>query len=200
MNSCGWLLLSIAENCILKKKEKSMSIKFNQRNLKIAIAASILVGSAGLTVPAYAVTSNLNVTANIDMNCTVSTTAVAFGAYKPTTDHASTDLTANGAIKTTCTVGSTGKVIIGQGQHFGATGDDAVSRRMATSDDSNFIIYDVFSDSDRLNSWSHVENSGIAYAATGSEETMVVYGKIPSGQTSAAQGSYADVLLVTVNF
>jgi spore coat protein U-like protein len=71
---------------------------------------------------------------------------------------------------------------------------------MALSDDSSFLAYDVFSDSDRSASWTNEEASGVAYTASGSAQTMPVYGKIAAGQTGATQGSYADVLVVTVNY
>jgi spore coat protein U-like protein len=188
---------------LLKKKEKIMKMNFKQKNIKLAIAAGLLVGSAGFTAPVYASTdtSNMNVTANIDMNCTITTADIAFGEYKPTTDHASAALTANGSVSTTCTVGSTGKIIIGQGEHPGSGSSDASPvRRMALSDDSSFLAYDVFSDSDRNNSWTNAVDSGIAYTASGSAQTMTVYGKIAGGQTTAEKGSYADVLVVTVNY
>ena len=179
-----------------------MSIKFNQRNLKLAIAAGMLVGSAGLTVPAYAATdtSSMNVTTNIGMNCTISTTDITFGEYKPTTDHASTALTANGAVSTTCTVGSSGKIIIGQGEHAGSGSTDGVPiRRMATSDDASYLSYEVFSD-EVSTVWTNEVASGVPYTASGSAQNMTVYGKVAAGQTGATQGSYADVLVGTVSY
>ena len=180
-----------------------MSIKFNQRNLKLAIAAGMLLGSAGLSMSAYAATStsNMNVTTNIGMACTISTTDMTFDAYDPITAHASTALTANGAVITTCTVGSTGKVIIGQGQHAGSGSTDGVPvRRMATSDDSSYLSYEVFSDEGRSTAWTNVVASGVGYTASGSAQNMTVYGKVAAGQTGATQGSYADVLVVTVSY
>ena len=179
-----------------------MSIKFNQRNLKLAIAAGMLLGSAGLSMSAYAATStsNMNVTTNIGMACTISTTDMTFDAYDPITAHASTALTANGAVITTCTVGSTGKVIIGQGQHPGSGSSDAVPvRRMATSDDSSYLSYEVFSD-EVSTVWTNEVASGVRYTASGSAQNMTVYGKVAAGQTGATQGSYADVLVVTVSY
>jgi spore coat protein U-like protein len=180
-----------------------MSIKFNQRNLKLAIAAGMLFGSAGLTVPAYAATdtSSMNVTTNIGMNCTIETTDITFGEYKPITDHASSALTGNGAVSTTCTVGSTGKIIMGQGEHSGSGSSDAVPvRRMATSDDASFLSYQVYSDEGRSIAWTNEVASGVAYTASGSAQSMIVYGKVAAGQTGATQGSYADVLVVTVSY
>jgi len=179
-----------------------MSIKFNQRNLKLVIAAGMLLGSAGLSMSAYAATStsNMNVTTNIGMACTISTTDMTFAAYDPITAHASTALTANGAVITTCTVGSAGKVIIGQGEHPTAGSTDGVPvRRMATSDDSSYLNYEVFSD-EVSTVWTNEVASGVAYTASGSAQNMTVYGKVAAGQTGATQGSYADVLVVTVSY
>ena len=180
-----------------------MKMNFKQNSVKLAIAAGMLVGSAGLTVPTYAATdtSSMNVTTNIGMNCTISTTDIGFGEYKPTTDHASTALTANGAVSTTCTVGSTGKIIIGQGEHPGLESSDAVPvRRMALLDDSSYLNYQVYSDEGRETAWTNEVASGVGYTASGSAQNMTVYGKIAAGQTGATQGSYADVLVVTVNY
>jgi len=180
-----------------------MKMNFKQNSVKLAIAAGLVLGSVGFTAPVYASTdtSNMNVTANIDMNCTITTADIAFGEYKPTTDHASTALTANGAVSTTCTVGSTGKIIIGQGEHPGSGSSDAVPvRRMALSDDSSYLNYQVYSDEGRSTAWTNEVASGVGYTASGSAQNMTVYGKVAAGQTTAEKGSYADVLVVTVNY
>ena len=179
-----------------------MNIKFNQRNLKIAIAASVLVGSAGLTVPAYAETSssNMAVTSNIGMNCTIATADIAFGAYDAIVDNATTDLDAAGSVTTTCTVGSAGKVIIGQGLAApeGSTDEDPIRRMSGPSGD--FLIYQVYSDSDRSAVWTNDTETGVEYSATGSAQVMPVYGRVAAGQTTVAEGSYSDTLVVTVNY
>mgnify|MGYP001595342027 CR=1 FL=1 len=181
-----------------------MNIKFNQRNLKIAIAASVLVGSAGLTVPAYAngtSSSNMNVTSNIGMNCTISTTDIAFGAYDPIVTNASLDLDAQGSVTTTCTVGSAGKVIIGQGlgDNDDST-DGAPLRRMQGPSEGDYLEYQVYSNDGRSNVWTNEVATGVAYAASGSAQVMPVYGRVAAGQTTVAEGSYSDTLVVTVNY
>jgi len=180
-----------------------MNIKFNQRNLKIAIAASILVGPAGLTVPAYAETSssNMAVTSNIGMNCTISTGDISFGAYKPTTDHLTDDLEATGSVTTRCTVGSGGKIIISEGLAPGADSSPASPlRRMGGPADGDYLLYQVYSDSDRALVWSGYGDTGIPYNATGSDQEMTVYASITAGQTTSPEGSYSDTLVVTVNY
>lgn len=184
------------------EKEKSMETKFNQSKLKGALVSAALVGTASLTLPAYAVTesTNMAVTANIGMNCTISTTDIAFGAYDPIVANASNDLDAQGSVTTTCTVGSAGKVIIGQGTGApeGSTDADPVRRMSGPSGD--FLIYQVYSDDDYAGVWTNEVASGVAYTASGSAEVMPVYGRVAAGQTTVANGSYSDTLVVTVNY
>jgi len=179
-----------------------MKTKLNHPQLKIAALSAMLLGTA-LSVPAYAGTgsANMAVTANIGMNCTISTTDIAFGAYDPIVANASSDLDAAGSVTTTCTVGSAGSVIIGQGlgASEGSTDADPV-RRMQGPGEGDYLGYQVYSDSEHQNVWTNYGDTGIAYSASGSAQVMLVYGSIDGGQTSVPQGSYSDTLVVTVNY
>ena len=180
-----------------------METKFKQSKLKGALVSAVLVGTASLTLPAYAGTdsSNMAVTADIGMNCTISTTDIAFGSYDPIVANATSSLTANGSVTTTCTVGSTGKVIIGQGLHApeGSTNGEPV-RRMQGPGADDYLMYQVYSDDDRTAIWTNYGDTGVPYAASGSGQVMTVYGEVAAGQTDAVEGSYADTLVVTVNY
>ena len=180
-----------------------METKFKQSKLKGALVSAVLVGTASLTLPAYAVTESTNmlVTANIGMNCTISTTDIAFGAYDPIVDHASNDLDAVGSVTTTCTVGSAGKVIIGLGLGAPEGSSDAnPDRRMQGPSEGDYLTYQVYSDDDRSQVWTNEVATGVVYTATGSAEVMPVYGRVEAGQNTVAKGSYSDILLVTVNY
>ena len=48
-----------------------MKTKLNQSKLKLAIVSAMLVGTAGLTVPAYADPALLKVSAIVNMSCTI---------------------------------------------------------------------------------------------------------------------------------
>ena len=178
-------------------------MNFKQNSTKLAFGAGILVVFAGLTVPAYAETStsNMAVTSNIGMNCTISTGDISFGAYKPTTDHLTVALEAEGSVTTRCTVGSSGKIIIGEG----LDPDDDSSpanplRRMGGPSDGDYLAYQVYSDSDRQTVWTAFGDTGVEYNANGSDQVMPVYASITAGQTDSPQGSYSDTLVVTVNY
>ena len=180
-----------------------MKTKFNQSKLKGAFVSAMLVGTVSLTLPAYAETesSNMAVTANIGMNCTIATTDIAFGAYDPIVANATSNLTANGSVTTTCTVGSTGKIIISDGLHQTSESTPAApERRMGGPSEGDYLAYQVYSDSDLTSVWTGYGDTGVAYAATGSARAMTVYGVVPAGQTGAVEGSYSDTLVVTVNY
>ena len=179
-----------------------MKTKLNQSKLKLAIVSAMLVGTAALSVSASAETSssNMTVSTNIGMNCSITTANIAFAAYNPIDTHASAPLNADGSVTTTCTVGSTGKVIIGQGLGVGGGTDEAPVRRMGGPGEGDYLNYQVYSDSSLASVWTNEVASGVGYTASGSAQVMTVYGSVPGGQTSATQGSYSDTLVVTVNY
>ena len=179
-----------------------MKTKLNQNKLKGAIVSAMLVGTAALSVPASAGTgvADMTVSADIGMNCTISTTNISFGAYNPIDTHASAALNADGAVSTTCTVGSTGKVIIGQGLGLGGGTDDAPVRRMGGPGEGDYLNYQVYSDAGLTSVWTNEVASGVGYTASGSAQVLPVHGSVPGGQTSATEGSYSDTLVVTVNY
>ena len=188
-------------NC--SKKENVMKTKFNQSNLKVAIASAALLGAASLTVPAYAATdtSNMAVTATVGEACTIATADIAFGAYDAINDHASAPLTAQGSVTTTCTLDKAAKVIIGQGLYAleGST-DGAPVRRMGGDGEGDYLAYNVYSDASLSNVWTNAVDSGIATTGTGEAVVMQVYGAIEADQTDSPAGSYSDTLVVTVDY
>jgi len=179
-----------------------MKTKLNHPQLKIAALSAMLLGTA-LSVPAYADTSSANmaVTANIGMNCTISTTDIAFGGYDAIVTNASVDLDAQGSVTATCTVGSAGVVIIGQGLgNHDDSSDSNPMRRMQGPSEGDYLEYQVYSDSARSAVWTNEVATGVGYTATGSAQVMPVYGSVNAGQTAVANGSYTDTLVVTVNY
>ena len=178
-----------------------MKTKLNQSKLKLAIVSAMLIGTAALSVSAYSDTASMDVSANIGMACTITATDIAFGAYDPIVTNADTDLTANGSVTSTCTVGSSGSIKISQGVNPGVDSTDAVPvRNMALAGEgpASTLGYDVFSDDALTLSWENA--TGVGYNASGVAEEMIVYGKVAAGQTDAMQGSYSDTLTVTVNY
>ena len=99
------------------------------------LALMVLVAS-----PAFAgsATANVSVSANIANVCTISTSAVAFGAYDPIVTNASTALDASGAVTITCTKGASTTVGLGLGANA------AGSVRKMKDSGSNLLTYELY--------------------------------------------------------
>ena len=179
-----------------------MKMKFNQSNIKLAIAAGMALGTVALSVPAYATegTANLSVSASIGTACTITTTNLAFGAYDAVVANAATALTATGGVTSTCSVGSSSNIKMGQGLNADADSSDSIPlrRMVAGLDATSFLDYSVFSNSGMTDVWENA--TGVAYTGSGTSQDLVVYGSVPADQTDAVVGSYTDTLVVTINY
>ena len=179
-----------------------MKMKLNRSNIKSSIAAATALGIVAVSMPAYAGTgtSNMTVSSNVNVSCNITTTNIDFDAYDAVGANASADLTAEGGINSTCTAGSGGNIKIGQGINKTAGSSDAspVRRMVHATDNTKFLEYDVYSDTDRMVQWEN--DTGVAYIGDGSEQTLVVYGVVPKAQIDAIVGSYTDTLVVTINY
>ena len=178
-----------------------MKTKLNQSKLKLAIVSAMLLGTAGITAPAYALDASLSVSASIDMSCSITTIPLVFGDYEPGSTHATAPLNAQGGVSSTCTTGSSGNIKMGQGANTtGTSSTDAIPlRRMVAAGDANsFLNYGVFTDTDRMTAWENA--TGVPYNGTGLAQALVVYGSVDPGQTSAVVGSYTDTITVAINY
>jgi len=150
----------------------------------------------GLTAPALAQTAstNLSVTAVVAKNCSITTTAVAFGSYDPIVANASTPLDGTGSVVVTCTKGSGTRIDLGLGSN--ATG--SVRKMLGGTD---LLTYELYTDTGRSTVWGSGAGAGqtIAAAPNKNPRTFTVYGRVPAGQDVGA-ASYADTVVATINF
>ena len=150
----------------------------------------------GLAAPAFAqtATANLSVSATVVKNCSISTTAVAFGNYDPVVANATTDLDGTGSVVVTCTKGAGTRIDLGLGAN--ASGS---TRRMAGGGD--FLSYELYQDSGRSTVWGSGAGAGmtIAVAPSRAARTFTVFGRVAAGQDVSAT-SYADTVVATINF
>ena len=156
-----------------------------------------LIAMTVLSVPAFAAqqTANLNVTASVAANCTITTSPVAFGAYDPVVANASTDLTASGSVNVACTKGTPATIDLGNGGNLSGG-----SRRMGSG--SDFLNYALYKDAARTQVWGSglAGGSTAAYnAATKASTAVTVYGTVPQSQ-DVTVGAYSDVVLATINY
>jgi spore coat protein U-like protein len=163
--------------------------------LFVLVTVGVLAVSSDSRVEAASATSNLNVTASVGANCTISTATVAFPAYDPVVANASTNDDGTGSVIITCTRGTAATIGLGLGAN--ASGSQ---RRMkdATTD---YLNYELYQDAGRATVWGTTGAGLLSPAAAPDKNprTLTVYGRIPSAQDVPA-GSYSDTVVATVNF
>ncbi len=172
---------------------------------KATLATLALLAFAASTALAGTATSNVGISSNIPNVCTISTSAVAFGAYDPIVTNVSSPLDASGGVTITCTKGAATTVGLGLGSN--ASGS---VRRMKDSG-TNLMTYELYQPPDTVpdtacsfGSPTIWGNSGgglftPAAAPNKNARTYNICGEVASGQ-DLPFGSYTDTVLATVNF
>ena len=163
-----------------------------------SVRVALIVGglALGMAAPGFAqtATANLGVSATVAKNCSITTTAVAFGAYDPVVANATAPLDGSGSVVVTCTKGAGTRIDLGLGANVSGT-----TRRMAGGTD--FLTYELYQDTGRTTVWGSGATDGltIPVAPSRAARTFTVFGRVPAGQDVAAD-SYADTVVATINF
>lgn len=167
------------------------------RRLALASALFVAVGSAAPSMAvASTATSNLDISASVPANCTISTSPLSFGSYDPIGNNS--DLSGTGTVTTTCTSGASATITLGQGSNPGGGSTNASpSRRLA--DGANRLSYFLYQDNAGTTVWGNTAGTGVAPTANGTAQDSNVYGAIPAGQNVPA-GSYSDTVTATVTY
>ena len=169
-----------------------MKTKLNQSKLKLAIVSATLLGTAAITAPTYATTADMDVTASINVACTIATENLVFGAYDPIITNATDPLTKMASVTSTCTVGAGGSILLDNGNNY----TEGSGRRMVhATDNTSFLEYSVSNASYGGANWS-----GVTMEGTGSAVEEAVYGQVGAGQNTAVDGSYSDLIVATVTY
>lgn len=143
-------------------------------------------GDAGPTLA----TASFSASANIQPNCRIAATNLAFGAISSTTQP--TDATSQ--INLQCS-NALPYIVSLSGGLSGAS--DPTRRKMTSG--NNTLVYGLYRDAARSLPWG--DTSGVNTAAgtgTALHQTLTVYGRVP-GQ-SLVVGSYSDTISVTVSY
>jgi spore coat protein U-like protein len=167
------------------------------RNRLLLVAAVIALGAL-LPAGAYAQSANtpLLISANVAANCTISTTAVAFGAYDPVVANDTVPRDVAGNVRIACTKGATPTIGLGLGNNASGT-----VRRMAGSVAGEYLTYELYQPAGYTTIWGTTgANLFAAGASTGrAPRDFAVNGRIVGGQ-DVATGNYNDSVVATVNF
>ena len=174
----------------------------NLKKLAIVLSSALALGALS-TVSTDALagtaTDNLSVTASVSANCTISTAAVAFGAYDPITANKTSPLDGTGTVTVTCTTGSAALITLGQGANADTGSTEIAPLRRMKDAGTNHLAYFLFSDTDRTAVWGGDTTTDVAHTGTGVAVGLTVYGRVTQDQNMPA-GSYSDTVLATVSF
>ena len=195
-----------------------MKMELKQRNIKLALASAIIVGSAGLSTASYANIASLRINASVNNACNIvigSSGLLDFGAYDGVnTNSGTTHLDASVDIDTTCNSGAAGMINLNGGQN-GNNNSALPSRQMnistatdgydgsASSTNMNYQLYKSAARNVAVfgtgGDGTTTTDGGILLNTDGTSKRTTVYGRIPAGQVLPA-GNYADVITVLVTF
>lgn len=186
------------------------------KNISKVLATAALLASAGFAHAAPAApnggsaTANLAVSASITAKCTISTTAVAFGAYDPVVTNSSTgsNVTQNGEVVVACTKRA-GSLWVGLGE-----GSNAVSgaRNMVGAASTDKLAYSLVQPVANTvgaacpafgagTAWENTDSTALNLeTSTGvATRTYKVCGEIAKGQDKSVD-AYSDTVVATINF
>jgi spore coat protein U-like protein len=160
----------------------------------LARLAAALALSAALPAFAATATSTFAVNGTVVATCSVSASALNFGATIPTPVNSNID--AQSVINATCSNNVPFAIALNAGNGTGAT---MAARRMSSG--PNTVTYTMYTDAGRTTVWGDgtAGSSVNALTGTGSVQAIPVYGRIPTGQTPST-GTYNDTILVTLTF
>lgn len=162
--------------------------------LKLRATALLLTAAtlAPLSAQAAQASSTLAVSATVLNSCVVLPAILAFGNVSSA---ANTDATAS--ISVTCTLGTSYNV----GLDAGAGASATVTARKMTSAATDTLNYALYRDSNRTLNWGvTVGTNTVAGSGNGLLQTLTVYGRVPSGQTTTPAGAYTDTVNITVEY
>jgi spore coat protein U-like protein len=186
------------------------SIRLSKRATTLALASMFTVGAAVVasnTAHAGTTPANLTVTASVAANCTISTSALAFGPYDPVVTNAAAALNGSGSVSIACTKGSAPSVTL-------ALGSNAVGsqRNMKiTGGGTDVLGYQLYQPPNTTPGtactfpgttvWDTSVGGTFTPTspATKASRLYNVCGTVAAGQ-DVSVGSYSDTVVATVNF
>ena len=182
-------------------------MRISRTTFKIMVLSALLISTASLSLPAYATTTTaeMNVSADINASCIMSSTDLDFGDYDAIGVNVTADLTATATISTTCTSGTNGVITMSGGSHALYCITSKCYRRMANEGETSFLGYNIYTNESY--SWSNVWSDNpsaqgeiVQMMGAGVSQNTTVYGEIPKNQKNAVAGSYTDTINITLNY
>lgn len=160
-------------------------MRFSSVLSRITIA-SILASTSAASYAASGTTS-FDVSIQVLSSCSISASNLTFSSISTGTT-SNTDATSS--LTVNCSNGTPYSIALDNGTNYSA------GRRLASG--ASYINYYLYSDSGRATQWNTASvKSG---TGSGSDQTLTVFGRVPSGQSVTNTGSYADTVIATITY
>ena len=160
------------------------------------IAGTVMTAGAA---EAATVTTPMAVQMTIAASCTVSASTLDFGTQ--TLIDIGADIDATATLTVTCTNATPYNVALNAGLNDGGAGISGRKLKIGATTDT--VDYQLYRDSGRTQVWG-VTTSGspdvVSGTGSGDNQTITVYGRVPTGQANPKIGTYNDTVTVTVNY
>jgi spore coat protein U-like protein len=119
--------------------------------------------------------------------CSISASNMTFSSITTGTT-SNTDATSS--LTVNCSQGTPYTVSLGTGANYSDV------RRMAWG--GSYVEYALYQDSARSQEW--IDQITKADTGTGADQTLTVFGRIPSGQSISKTGNYGDTVIATITY
>lgn len=167
------------------------------RFAKLFFVAVVVMFAATSMFATNTATANIAVSANINSNCQISASPLAFGAYDELGVNASSDLKQTTTVTVTC-VDETGVTVsLDQGLYpkSGSTASTPLRQMQGGTDN---LAYFLYQDSDYSIVWG-ADTSAQTVTADGQPYNYTVYGAVTAGQQGHAT-TYSDTVVATISY
>lgn len=154
-----------------------------------AIAGAITISLLGIAPATQAASNSANFDVSIQVNatCAISASNMTFSSITTGTT-SNTDATST--LTVNCSNGTPYTISMGNGNNYSG------GRRM-TNGTAN-INYYLYSDSSRSTPWTQTATQ--TGTGNGSDQSLTIYGRVPSGQSVTNTGAYADTIVATITY
>ncbi|MFT5644116.1 MAG: spore coat protein U-like protein [Janthinobacterium sp.] len=137
--------------------------------------------------------------------CSVSSSAMVFGAYQPIAFAGklqSSNANSNATISVSCSgISSAASYTIGLGPSSQGPGNGISTRYLNNTAGGAPMAYNIYTDPNRMTVWGNNMNVLNGEIASGNSNlSHTVYGVIPAGQNTLMKGNYVDTLTITLTY
>ncbi len=153
--------------------------------LKPTLLAAALASSN--TAFADSKTTNFDVSIQVLATCSISASNMTFSSI---TTGTTSNTDASSALTVNCSQGTPYTISLGNGANYSNV------RRMAWG--ASHVEYNLYQDSSRSLEWGGTSTK--TGTGSGSDQTLSVFGRIPSGQNITNTGNYGDTVIATITY